>query len=462
MKTYQKITIITLILIVALIIAINFGGIYKLKEYKVINVVPKYSLGMEFKGSRILNLEIDDTVNGNTVYDSQGNVVEQQNGIDYTAENGYNVIQNKVNPDDKLTDANYKLAKQILINRLNKLGAEQYIIRKDNSGNISVEIPENNSTSYILSYLSQTGKFEMVDKESSEVLMDNSDIQNATVVYASETTGTKVYMQIQFNKEGTKKLEEISKIYIATTETAEDGTTSETTKNVSMNFDGETYMSTYFGETMTNGVLNIPIGTASDSTKMQEYIEKANGLAIVLNTGIIPLVYNASSENVSKVITQDLLNIPMYVSIGILAVGFIYLIIKFKFRGLLSSILSAGFIAALLIVLKYTKVIITLEGMIGIIVSVIINYLFVYMLLSNVYKESIKKLLIKFTIPLIPIFAISVIFTFATALNLSSLGMVMFWGLSIMYIYNMIFTYPILNSMKKDKVERTDKKDAKK
>ena len=69
------------------------------------------------------------------------------------------------------------------------------------------------------------GIFNVVD-EQNNVLMNNSDIKKAQVVYNSTDSGISVYLTIQFNKEGTQKLKEYSNTFIKTTD--EEG--KETTK----------------------------------------------------------------------------------------------------------------------------------------------------------------------------------------------------------------------------------------
>lgn len=258
MKAYQKITIITLMLLVAIIIAICFGGIYKLQDYKVIKITPKYLLGMEFSNSKILNFEVDTTSTQKTIYDSNGNVVNQETGVEYKETDGYKTVEENVNNSKNLTEENYKISKNILIERLKSLEAKQYNIRQNENGNIVVEIPENDDSDNISKYLIQNGKFEIIDDETNAVLMDNSSIEKALIVYSSdenETANTKVYLQIKFNEVGTIKLEAISQIYVETkTELTETTGTTDSTKKVSIQFDGTTYMTTYFGETMTNRI----------------------------------------------------------------------------------------------------------------------------------------------------------------------------------------------------------------
>ena len=88
MKAHKIITITTIILAIIIISIASVGGIYKLKEYKVVNVVPDYLLGMEFKNSRVANFNVSDEISETKIYDKDGNeVTEKQEGIEYTEEN---------------------------------------------------------------------------------------------------------------------------------------------------------------------------------------------------------------------------------------------------------------------------------------------------------------------------------------------------------------------------------------
>ena len=83
-----------------------------------------------------------------------------------------------------------------------------------------IEIPENDNTDNVVSNIGTTGKFEIIDADTEEVLMDNSDIKSAKVMYgaaSATSSGTSVYLDIEFNKEGTGKLKDISN-YICTNE----------------------------------------------------------------------------------------------------------------------------------------------------------------------------------------------------------------------------------------------------
>lgn len=455
MKAHKIITITTIILAIIIISIASFGGIYKLKEYKVVNVVPDYLLGMEFNNSRVANFTVSDEIAETKIYDKDGNeVTEKQEGVEYTEENGYTTVETKVNSEESLTTSNYKLAKKILEKRLKDLKAEQYTIKLDEkNGNIQVETSENEDTDEILAVLAQKGVFELQDSETKEVLLNNSNIKSAAVVYGQTESGVAVYLQIKFDKDGTKKLEEISKKYVKTTEkqTNENGEEEdkEVTKEVSILFDGQEYRSTYFGDTITDGTLNVAMGSGKDSSSVENYVLIANELKAILNSGILPIQYEISENTVSPRITTDNIKMAAYVVLAIFAISLIYFVIKLKLKGLLAAVLQIGYTALLLLTLRYTNVVISLEGIVGILVGIILNYMFIYFAFKNVEENFVKDIMTKFAVRLIPIYIIAIVFTFNRLANIASLGMTLVWGLIILYVYNLIFTQVTLKEIKK-------------
>ncbi len=455
MKQQKIITIIAVILLVVIITLASFVGIYKKQEYKVANVVPNYILGMEFTGSRVVDLSVDTSVESTTIYDKDGNeVTEKEDGVEYTEENGYTTVENKVNSDDVLTQNNYNISKNLLKERLKKLGAQQFNIKLDNNtGSMQIEMTEDDNTDSILSNATQRGIFQLTDSETNEVLLDNSYIKNTKVVYGQTESGNTVYMQIKFNKDGQKKLEEVSNTYVSTTTQVEneDGELEDQTdtKNVSIVFDGQTYQTTYFGETISDGTLNIAMGQGSDSSTLQKYINNANQMAIILNSGVLPITYNISQYETSSLISQTELNILMYIAIAVLCIMFVYLIIKLKLKGILAIILQIGYISFLLLALRYTNIKVTLEGVVGIIVSIVLNYIYIYLAFKNAKNNFIKDTTAKFALKLVPIYIIAVIFTFNSIANISSLGMILVWGIITMYLYNLVLTQITVKTIEK-------------
>lgn len=453
MKTNKIIKIITVILLILIISIASFAGIYKLKDYKVINVVPDYILGMEFTDSRLINLEVNKTVE-TKIYDKDGNeVTEQEEGIEYTEENGYTTVENKINSDDKLNSESYKKTKSILKNRLKKLGVDQYKVNLDESnGNIQVRIPENDNTDTVINNLLKSGTFELKDSETKETLIQTDSVKDSKVVYGQRETETGVYLQVKFNKDGREKLEEISKIYVETKSetTNEEGEKEETTntKKVEIYLNGESITETYFGETITDGILNIAVGAASDSNTLRQYIETASESATILNSGILPITYTETDNIENSKITNEQINIGIYIAIGLIALMAVYFIIRLKTKGILATILQIGYIAFLLLTLRYTNVKITIEGIIGIIISAIINYISIYKAFKNIELNFIKDTTAKFALRLIPVYVIAIIFSFNSIANIYSLGMTVVWGVIIMYLYNLSLTQITIKTIK--------------
>lgn len=410
MKAQKVITIITIILLVVIITLASFLGIYKKEEFRVSNKVPDYILGMEFTNSRIVDFKVSDE-----------------------------------NNNEVLTPDNYNLSKKILKNRLNALKAEQYNIREDAStGNIQVQMTENDDTQTIISNLAQRGAFELKDNETNEVLLTNNDIDNSKVVYGQTETGNTVYLQIKFNKEGAKKLQEVSQKYVATTAQVanENGELEdqEETKEVAIVFDGETYRTTYFGDTITDGTLNVAMGTGSDASTLNQYANTASQMAIVLNSGVLPIIYNTSGYQISSSIEKADFNILMYIAIAVLLIMTVYSVVKLKSKGILVVILEIGYISFLLLALRYTNIKITLEGFVGIIASIVLSYMYIYLAFKNSSDNFVKDTTAKFALKLTPIYIIAIVFTFNSIANISSLGMTLVWGIITMYLYNLILT----------------------
>ena len=151
------------------------------------------------------------------------------------------------------------------------------------------------------------------------------------------------------------------------------------------------------------------------------------------------------------------------ISIGIIAVIAILaicIIIKYKLNGFISIFTTSGFIALFLILIRYANVKISLEGIFAIAIIVIINYLLVWKLLENSKGEEIaekmQKTYANFILRIMPISIMAITFCFINWIPISSFGMVMFWGIVLLLIYNWIITVPVLK-MRGNKEEKTEK-----
>lgn len=443
MKKLKTLTIVLAIILIAIIAVL---GIYIPKQNRMENVVKDYSYGMDLKGGRAIILKPDTT--------------------------------------DGLTEENYKKSKNILEERLKSLKIQNYEIRLDEqTGNMTITIPEDDTTDNIVSSLGTMGKFEIVDSDTNEVLMNNGDIKQSKVMYGSNSnsssatsSGTVVYLDIEFNKEGTKKLEDISSKYTNTTSnntsnnttTETENTTntenntdttsnksSSTTKKITMKIDDETIMSTAFDETLKTGKLQLSVGSSStDQKTLQGYASQAQSMATVLDSGNLPIKYKVDkNQYILSDITKDNINIAFYVISAIVAIALIVLVIRYKLQGLLGAISYIGLVALLSIILRYTNVVITIEGMFGIVVSLFLAYLFINKLLAKLKGKTLEKETIntalketykEFFIRIIPVAIATVVFCFSSWEPLSSLGMVVFWGITLIAVWNVIVSNMLL------------------
>ena len=118
-------------------------------------------------------------------------------------------------------------------------------------------------------------------------------------------------------------------------------------------------------------------------------------------------------------------------------IGMIILIIKYKLSGLLTAISYIGFIAAFMLTIRYTNVILSLEGILSIAMILLLNYYLVMKLLKKSYRMDTYK---EFFIKILPIIILTIVFCFVNWAPISSFAMVAFWGILLMAIYNIIIT----------------------
>ena len=443
------------------------------------NQVKDYSYAMDLNGSRVIRLKVSQE-SKTVVKDQEGNEVEDSENLtdEEITQNGYTKEETPYNSDEVKTVENYKKSKEILEKRFKELHVDNYIIRLDEeTGDILIEITENNNTDSIVSNLGTTGKFEIIDTDTQEVLMDNNDIKLANVMYGSDSTsttssGTAVYLNIEFTKEGTKKLEDISNKYVETTNTTtENTTTDETTdqteetteKTVTMKIDDEEIMTTSFDEPLRTGKLQLSIGNSTTNTDtLNDYIQQANSMAIVLDTGNMPVKYDVdTNEYVKSDITQNQIQIVEYIIIGIVVFALIVLIIRYKISGILGAFSFIGLMSILLLTIRYANVVLSIEGVFGIVIVLILNYIFINKFLNKL-KENRKDLSKKnvidanketykeFFIRIVPVIIMVVAFCFVNWVPISSFGMVMMWGIALIAIYNVIITNNLLKLKVKD------------
>lgn len=457
----KKIKILTITLVIIAITMIAFFGVYTQVQNRMENQIKDYTDAMDLKGSRNVRLTVS-TGNTTVVKDAEGKVVEEELTDEQIAEKGYTKEEIPDNKEEIKNVESYKASKKVIEKRLKKLGVDNYHIKLDEqTGDIVIEFTENDQTDSIISNIKTAGKFEIVDSQTNEVLMNNGDIKKAKVMYGSGNStgtvnsGTSVYLDIEFNKEGKKKLEEISNQYVKveenTTEeenaneeenTTEENATDKEEKTVTMKVDNETIMSTSFEEPIKIGKLQLSVGSsATDADTLQGYVDQASNMATVLDTGDMPVKYElGENQYVLSDITTNDTEIAVYVVLAIIVLGIILLFIRYKAVGTLGIISYIGFISLFMLLVRYTNVVLSLEGILGILIVFVLDYRLINKLLKHNKIESYQE----FFTQIIPIMILAITFCFIRWVPISSFGMVMFWGIVLIAIYNSIVTNYLL------------------
>lgn len=476
----KKIKILTSVLAIILVTMVAVFGVYVEAQNRMENTVKGYSYAMDLKGVRSISLKVDTTTK-EVIKDKDGNVIENATDEEIQ-ENGYTKEEVPNNSQDVLNIENYKKTKEIIEKRLKALDVQNYIVKlNEQTGEIFVEITENSDTDLVVSNINTVGKFEIIDTETKEVLMDNQDISLANVMYGNNSgtysSGTSIYLNIEFNKEGRKKLEEISNKYakVEETENEDNGEVTENTeitenteetseseetkeKTITMKIDDEEILSTSFDEPIKTGKIQLSIGSASTDTKtIKENVNQATNIATILDNGNMPIKYElGENEYVASEITKENLQFISMLVAAIIVIALIVWIIRFKSYGFLSAISYIGLISIFLLIIRYTNVVLSIEGIFGIILVAILNYIFINKLLFTIKKnkeEKISTLDIQnatketykdFFIKIIPVCIAVITFSFIKWIPISSFGMTMFWGIALIALYNFIITSNIL------------------
>ena len=439
MKQNRKLGLTLIVLVIILLSLISFGGVFVQNKSLVENKLPEYLLAGDLKGYRRVELKVSDEISKTIRYDEQGQVISDEDTETKVAK----TEEIKVNSDEILTKENFRISKNIIEKRLKAMNVQNYIIRQnEENGTIILELPENEQTDRVVGQLYTQAKFEIVDNDTNEVLMNNDDIKSVKAKYGTVSSGkTAVFVDIQFNKQGTEKFKNITNTYVETNVKSENVTEGEeaeekkVTKKIALKIDDYSMLTTYFDQEVNNGVLQLSVGYSDSNTsstkELQEYIEEANSMATILDSGKMPIVYEVEQNKfIVSNITENEVKIGASIVAGLLVIGFLYLVIKYKSKGILASVSVVGYLAILLIALRYFNVEITVSGLFTIALSIILNYI----VMVNILKTgNVAKTVGKYTLIYVPLLVISVVFTFANI----AVGAVLFWGIVINLLYNL-------------------------
>ena len=301
-KNMKKIRTVALILVIVLISLIAFVGIFRKSLNFMKNIIPDYKFGMELEGGRELKFAVDTTSEEKQVYvNEEGEIlgfVKEAEKTEEEASEESNVAEEeevsyatetrtiKANEDDALTIDNFEATKKIIQKRLNQAGVSEYNIRLNNiSGELVVEVPDNDEVSSIYQLIESKGKVELIDKQTGIILIGSEHIEKASAVYSNDE-GLQAFLQLNFDEAGKEKLKEISNQYVEVT----DETGEKTKTYVEVDLDKEPLLTTYFGEELPTGIIQIPMGSKTQDTEEFQSIYKTTVyIANIINitSGII-------------------------------------------------------------------------------------------------------------------------------------------------------------------------------
>lgn len=490
----KKVKILTIVLAIILVTLIAFGGIYLPTQNRMENKVKDYELGRELDSQRVIELKIKETSTDNS----------KENSSEETTDSGNTEETEKseetTSTENKLTEKDYENAKKIMEKRLQALGAQDYTISLDKeNGTVRVELAENDNVDMYIYYLYASQKITIKDTDSKDILLNDDMIKGAKYSYSNDSKGAyQVYEEIELTKDGQAKLNELLNDYallatdVTEIENAKKASESESTKTESTseentesteNTDEQNTESTESTETQSTteetssnsettkktaklyvndttydiskiekGKITVKIGaSSSNTTSVNNNISKAAEIAMLENAGKLPADYEVDTNRYEySSITQKEIIYFAIVMIAILVITLLVYCVIYKKSGILASISFVGFVASFSLLIRYTNVAISIEGISAIIIVMIINLIINREILSktkkmNLVNEAVKSTYKNIYLKLIPVGILTIVFCLSKWESLSSFGMIMFWGLVLTAIYNVIVTRTLLN-----------------
>ncbi len=450
------------ILLIVLVSLISFLGIHKRNLNKWESILPDYKFGKELSEIRTFEFSVDTSTTDkssdenttenstenttNTVAEGTANTTD--NTTNATNENTTNSTTEQVPVNDPavLTKENYLKTKKILEKRLKDFGiADAEVTVNEKNGKIAVSVPYEGTTDYSAALASQKGKIEIIDSDTKEVLIDRSMIKKASAYYqqannndsttVDTTASYNLGVKLTFTSEGQKKLNELSKTYIETTD--ENGKTSQ--KTVTVQIDGEDKYITYFTPDGEYTEIAVPLYRSVSTDDMEKFNSNYKDCfvtQVILNNDEFPITYKLTSGSfIESESGENFVKGLTIVGVVVLAVVIILTIVKNKKDGFFASIIEIGYIAILLLIIRVASVSLTLSGILTIAIMSIVNY---FLLLTFMKTEKAIDKLEKFgnfVLTIIPFIITIVVFALGKEVNTQSIGSVGIWG-----IFGLIYT----------------------
>ena len=448
MKKEGSLKLILSLLIIVLLIAVSLGGIYVKDKNVMKNIIPDYNLGMELDTNTIIKLDVvkpaedssEETKEEEKETNSEG-VIEENN----TSENSDSAQEKQDGQAEEkqekiYTAENYKKTKSIIEKRFKSFGIEQYTIRLDeNTGTIVIEVPSNVNTNS-LSNVFAVGNTEIKISETSEVIGDFNSIKKINLTNESGA----LRADITLSKDAQDKYKEMKNTYQIPAD--EDGVLKDNT--IIMSIDGSEVFSWKENEFLKQAANGTVLINYFNLEYKKEIEEEINSLNAFIEFGKLPVEYKI---NYSNDIHSSINSFGIVSVVGIiLLVMFVILTLKYKVKGIISWASILGYLSLLLLLIRYVKIEISIAAIVAIAVVTILEFIYMLKLLAN--KKISSKIFndetIEFSKMIIPAFIMSIAIAFGKIIEISSFGMVIFWGIVIFELFNNIITRACLTNVK--------------
>ena len=486
MKAQKKLSIVLILLIIILISIISFVGIFYQDKNQMVSVIPDYNLGTDLSGYRKIILTVDESDEGNTeevlTYDNfvkSANVIKarlKSMGIeDFTVrcDEGEGQIEITIPENDQteyvLADITQKGNFEI-----RNTANDEVLMNNDDIRSVEVDVVQStystsSSAIYMDIHFTNSGSrtFRNITRDYQNVVT-NDTAENNVVAETNSTYNETASNTTAENETTTNTTENETTTNTTENETSDtNSTANETVSNevsneitdetvaeedntteIGLYIDDTSMMTTSFSEIIDNGVMSLSLGTSSSAEQTKILSYQAESLAAILENDAMPVQYSVTGNiYVSSPIEQNTINILIGIGICIALIMLIVAIVKYRVKGVIVSVCMIGFIALYLLILRYTNVVITLEGIFSIALVFIINYILNIMILNRLQKnveKTFSKALTKFSLSMIPMLILAVVCCFSSWMSLFSFGMILFWGLVTSVVYNVVITRTFL------------------
>ena len=449
MKKGKKLKLILQILICILIILIGIVGVYIKNGNMYINEFSHiYTLGSDINGSTVIEFSPDDTVE-TIYYDKDGNEVDSST-IKEENKKDYETKEIPVNLEENLNIDNYEKSFKIMKKRLEFLKADQYQIELHNkTGIISLSVEEVYLDD-ILSILPMEANFYLKDSKTEDVILDSTDFESVEASYAALTLEYRTYISLKLNEQGLEKVKKFEEYKIV--EAIEDGKESEESSIIVM-FDKDKVAEISYDDILLNRK-TLRITTAKglrDDSMINSQINLDSMSSKLATIGKMPVIYSITGEEFIQRGLGDDLN---YIIAGLILVCVIIsliLILKHKLKGVIGVLGFITNISIFLMIIRLTKVQISLNCFAGMFGLIILNAILIDNILKSiknkekVFLENIKSAYLKTLNVIVIMLIIFVVFALSGMTVINTVGLLLFWGWIVSIFGTLIFTTPMLS-----------------